>query len=341
MKSWVTAAATIFCLSIASGVIAQGGATAPVSLGIEPSVEATDSVETSEIHPLGSVESDVNAMGEIVSTEPGCDDSGPVGVPGLTTYQLFQTPKTEYRVSESSTTIVPTSASDFGWFSLESTPFSPSKAVSPDGGTFAFTGGIGIHFLRGPTTTPIESRLFDFVGGLQTRKTINDVFSYDLATSIGVYSDFEDSASDGIRFPSHAIGFFNLGMADLVFGVEYLDRDDIKLLPVGGIVFRSEDIRAELIFPRPRIDIALDDASSLFFKGNLGGGSWDIERPDESNDVFTYRAFEVTVGIQSIGEESLSSVELGYVFDRTIEFRNTNFEESFGDAFIIRFVNHH
>lgn len=338
MKSVYAWTAAAIGLSITTLAIADPDLPDTDQLGIEPSETADVSIGNLEIQPAAPVNSDTTVVEEIiVSDESGGDQ---ITMPGLTTYQLFQTPKTEYRVSESSTTIVPSSASDFGWFSLESSPFSSSKAVSPDRDSFAFTGGIGIHFLRGPTTTPIESRLFDFVGGLQTRKTINSLFSYDLATSIGAYSDFEDSARDGIRFQSHAVGFLDMGLADLVFGVEYLDRDDIKILPVGGIVFRNEDIRAELIFPRPRIDIALDEETSLFFKGNLGGGSWDIERPDESNDVLTYRAFEVTVGLQSVGDESVSSVELGYVFDRSIEFRNTNFEETFGDAFIIRFVNY-
>ena len=338
MKSVYAWTAAAVGLSITSLAVADYDSPDAAPLGIEPSTATVESIGNLEIQPAEPVTTDVFVNEESVVSDSS--DDGQIVMPGLTTYQLFQTPKTEYRVSESSTTIVPSSASDFGWFSLESSPFSSSKAMSPDRDSFAFTGGIGMHFLRGPTTTPIESRLFDFVGGLQTRKTINSVFSYDLATSIGAYSDFEDSARDGIRFQSHAVGFLDMGCADLVFGVEYLDREDIKLLPVGGIVLRNEDLRAELVFPRPRIDIALDEETSLFFKGNLGGGSWDIERPDESNDVFTYRAFEVTVGLQSVGDESVSSVELGYVFDRTIEFRNTNFEETFGDAFIIRFVSH-
>ena len=331
---------TAFCLlpmfaAVAAGQVASLDVS---SLGLESA--AADPAQSVIVHPTERA-----VIGDVVSDESQLPiNVAPEGIvqtasPGLTTYQLFQTPKSEYQVSESRMTLVPANASDFGWFSLESTPFSPSKAICPDQDAISFTGGIGIHFLRGPTITPLESRIFDFIGGIQSRKTINDVFSYDLATSIGVYSDFEGSARDGVRFPSHAVGFVDLGLADLVFGVEYLDREDIKLLPVGGIVVRGEDIRAEFVFPRPRVDIAIDEAASLFFKGNLAGGSWAIERPDESNDVFTYRAFEVTMGIQTVGEESVSSVELGYVFDRSIEFRNTSFEESFGDAFIIRFVS--
>ena len=261
--------------------------------------------------------------------------------PRLTTYQLFQTPKTEYRVYESTTTIIPATASDFGWFSLESTPFTKMKTIDCDN-EFGFVSAMGIHFLRGPTSTPVESRLFDFAGGLQWRKQVNATFSFDVASSIGVYSDFEDSARDGIRLPSHAIGFLDMGMADLVFGVEYLDRDDIKLLPVGGIVFRNEFVRAELVFPRPRIDFSIDEDQSLFFKAQLGGGSWDIERPDESNDVLTYRSYEITLGVQTIDEDNdVAAFEIGYVFDRNIEFRNSPLEQQLDDSFIIRFVGYH
>ena len=265
--------------------------------------------------------------------------------PGLTTYQLFQTPKTEYRYSESISSIVPSSSDSFGWFSFDPSPYHTTHLINDERTAVAITGDIGIHFLRGPTTTPIPPRLFDFIIGMQVRDSVNDTFSYDVATSIGAYGDFEDSVRDGVRLASHAVGFLNLGTVDAVFGVDYLDRQDIKLLPVGGLVFRHTDFRAELVFPRPRVDIAIDEHNSLFFKGNLGGGSWDIERPDESDDVFTYRAYEFTVGIQSIDEDDegcpgISSIEFGYVFDRQLSFRNTNFEQDFDDAFMIRFVRY-
>ena len=80
----------------------------------------------------------------------------------------------------------------------------------------------------------------------------------------------------------------------------------------------------------------------MYFKGLLGGGSWDIERPDESNDVLTYRSYEVTLGVQSIDEENhLSAFEIGYVFDRDIEFRSSTFEQRLDDSLIIRFIGYH
>ncbi|MCA9216487.1 MAG: hypothetical protein KDB27_25635 [Planctomycetales bacterium] len=304
--------------------------------------ENSDSLPGVQLEPVTPISASVssnaaNNESNVVVVEEGSESRKP----GLTTYQLFQSPKTEYRVYESTTTIIPASASNFGWFSLSSTPLMKSKFVDCDS-SFSITGGMGIHFVRGPVTTPIESRLFDFVGGVQWRKTVSPGFSFDVASSVGVYSDFEDSARDGIRLPSHAVGFLDFGLADLVFGVEYVDRDDIKLLPVGGLVLRNQWIRAELVFPRPRVDFAVTESESLYFKGLLGGGSWDIERPDESNDVLTYRSYEVTLGVQSIDEDNnVSALEIGYVFDRDIEFRSSTFEQRLDDSLIIRLVGYH
>ena len=167
--------------------------------------------------------------------------------------------------------------------------------------------------------------------------------SYDLATTVGVFSDFEDSAKDGVRYPGHAVGMLHMKPEfDFVFGIDYLSRDDIKLLPVGGFSWRPQgmpDMRFDLVFPKPRIDYSLDNQSKVYLAGRLGGGTWDIEFPNNDNDVMTYRDLQVLLGFESRNSEGhLACVEFGYVFDRKLEFRTLSQSTGFDDAFVLRFV---
>ena len=279
--------------------------------------------------PVAELEESQQRHEVIDISEPEPDD---YEIPNI--YALLSAPKIDYRISEGTTTLIPANAAEFGRFSMESTQYLEA------GENFGLSAGVGFHFLSGPTSTPIPSRVFDFKTALQSRKHVGPKFSYDVAASIGVFSDFEDSARDGVRFPSHAVGFFHPNPClDIVFGVEYLHRDDIKVLPVVGLVLREANVRAELVFPRPRIDFALNDDTSLFVKGELGGGSWDIERPDETNDVFTYRDYRVSIGLQTLKSGKTSSIEFGYVFDRQLSFRSSLHEEEFDDTFMIQLLH--
>ena len=129
---------------------------------------------------------------------------------------------------------------------------------------------------------------------------------------------------------------------DVVFGVDYLSRDDIKMLPVGGISWRPQtmpDLRFDLIFPRPRIDYSIDNQSKIYLAGRMGGGTWDIEFPNNDNDVMTYRDLQLLLGLERRSlDGDLSSLEIGYVFDRRLEFRTLSQTTEFDDAFVLRFV---
>lgn len=136
----------------------------------------------------------------------------------------------DYRSQESALTFLPGSDEQFGWLSLESQPYIAK------GYRTGFTTAIDIHWLTGPSSIHLPPRLYDFLLGYQLRTPLSKRLSVDLAANIGVFSDFEDSARDGIRFPSHAVGMLKWNKnTDLVLGVDYLSRDDIKLLPVFGL----------------------------------------------------------------------------------------------------------
>ncbi len=246
-------------------------------------------------------------------------------------------PYLNYRSDEESISYLPGDGDNFGWLSFESSPYVRRGYHS------GFTTAFNMHLLSGPNAFPLPPRLYDFSLGYQRRKRLGDILSYDVAASVGVFSDFEDSARDGVRFPGHAVGMLHLKPElDWVFGVDYVSRDDIKLLPVAGVSWRPQampDMRFDLVFPRPRIDYAIDNQSKLYMAGRLGGGTWDIEFPNNDNDVMTYRDLQLLFGYENRGDEGNSTaVELGYVFDRRVQFRTLSESAEFDNAFVLRIV---
>jgi hypothetical protein len=348
--------AAAFCLTLTFHVYAQD-----LTLPLEPldsSVLATHAEPYAEglprIRSLGklvSIEGKIGGRGsvrELAEGENGqelASDSELVFDPEEEGSQLklprlsyfSQEPYTNYRTDESAFGYMPGDGDQFGWISVESLPYLKRGYRS------GFTNSVNIHLLSGPNSIDLPPRLYDFSFGYQKRGRVKDVLSYDVAASIGIFSDFEDSSREGIRFPGHAVGMLHYTPEfDLVFGVDYVSRDDYKILPVAGLSFRPrtmQNLRFDFVFPRPRIDYSLDSQSKLYLAGRLGGGTWDIEFPNNANDVMTYRDLQLLVGLERRDSDGdLIAWEFGYVFDRNLEFRTLNGDTSFDDAFIFRIV---
>ena len=100
----------------------------------------------------------------------------------------------------------------------------------------------------------------------------------------GIYSDFSASTTTALRFTGK-------GMAVLTFspsikikaGVWYLDRNEIKTLPAGGICWTpNPDVYFNILFPNPKIAKRLTTWGNtewwLYVSGDYGGGKWAIKR---------------------------------------------------------------
>jgi hypothetical protein len=239
-----------------------------------------------------------------------------------------------YRYSASSLEWIPGSRDQFGMFSLAWDHY----AKAGIGGELGI--GMGFHFLNGPETTDMPPRLYDFSIGYQIRHKFGP-FGFDLATAVKASSDFEGNARKGIRFPSHAVGFLTLQPElDLVFGVDFLDRDDIHLLPVAGLIWVPDPrMRFELVFPRPRAVFQLTDHARFYVSGELGGGTWAIERVSLENDLASYRDLRACIGLEfGKGQGRWTAFEFGYLFDRRLEYSSGNGNMRLDDALGLRLV---
>jgi hypothetical protein len=239
-----------------------------------------------------------------------------------------------YNRVRSATTWLPGDDDRFGWLSFE------SLGGAKIGDMPSLVTGFGFHLLDGPVQTDMPPRLFDFSIGVADRRLIQPNIGYDILFCVGAFSDFEGSARDGVRYPSHAVTFLRLNpTSELVLGIDYLDWDDLQLLPVVGTIWSPTDwLRVEAVFPRPRVAARIKDTSTwVYFGGELDGGTWAIERVNLVDDNATYRDLRLVLGWETLLADSLSSsFEIGYVFDRKLSYSSGIGDYDPPDGFMVR-----
>jgi hypothetical protein len=109
-------------------------------------------------------------------------------------------------------------------------------------------------------------------------------------------------------------------------GVWYLDRNKIKLLPAGGVMWHpTPDMEADILFPNPRFAKRFTSVGNTdwwwYLAGEYGGGSWTIERAAGNSDSFDYNDIRVSFGLEFRRLETITGyVEAGYVFEREVEY---------------------
>lgn len=209
------------------------------------------------------------------------------------------------------------------------------------------TPGFTARILDGPEVSDLPPRLYD--AGIQFRsmRRLTPRWAMDVAVAPGVHSDFEQSSDEALRITGYGAAMFTwTPTAKLLFGVAYLDREDLRVLPVGGIIWTpTPDVAFELAAPRPRIahrvywggqyTEAIQDW--IYVAGELGGGTWAIRRADGSKDEATLEDYRVIFGIERRHIGGLDAqLEVGYVFGRSLEYRSQEANIDFNDTLMLR-----
>ncbi len=272
----------------------------------------------------GAANADAKPLGKPIDLKPSAT------APPVTSLSDFQ----GYRYAAGSLQWIPGGGNEFGMFSIAWDHY--QKAGIKSGLGF----GASFDFLSGPDRTDLPARTYDFSLAYQAHDRLGPL-AYDVAAGVLAASDFIGSARKGILFPSHAVGFLNVDPSlDLVLGVDYLDRGDIKLLPVGGFIWTPmPEMRFEAVFPRPRFVYQLTDCYFGYLSGELGGGTWAIWRLVGYNDLATYRDLRLCVGVEYLEKEGQrAAVEIGYLFDRRIGYSSGIGDMPLDDAVILSLV---
>ncbi len=149
----------------------------------------------------------------------------------------------------------------------------------------------------------------------------------ELGFRLGVYSDFQTLTSDSLRIQGLALGTARLTPTLVAkLGVVYLDRNDIKLLPAGGLLWTpTPQVRFDIFFPQPKLAAYLTTIGRHevwgYVAGEYGGGAWTIERTDDTTDRIDINDIRLSAGIEFTGPQGLTGFfEVGLVFEREVVY---------------------
>jgi hypothetical protein len=240
----------------------------------------------------------------------------------------------------------------FGWYDVELTsvwgvPF-PNKDAP-----LVITPGFATHWLNGPASLDIPAQLHDVYTEFRWLPKIGEGFRADVAVQPGYYSDWDGSSTRAVRLTGHVSGIYDWTPTfQLVLGAAYLDRPDVEVLPIAGVIWKPDaDSEYRLVFPAPKIAWRLPFIRSpdpyyvretstetwFYFAGELGGGTWAIRHSDGTSDLMSYGDWRVYLGTETRTIEGISShIEFGYVFHRLIRLSSTGDDTQVGNTAMVR-----
>ncbi len=163
----------------------------------------------------------------------------------------------------------------------------------------------------------------------------NQMFSTELGVRVGAFTDFDTFDSESIRVLGKALVSFRLTpTSTLKGGVYYLDRNDLKLVPAGGVLCQPNPLtRIDLFFPQPKYaryarTIGTQDVW-WYFSGDYGGGAWTITRANGQEDSIDINDIRAIMGLEWGRSDEIRAgrrlgfAEIGYVFNREVNYQRS------------------
>ncbi len=186
-----------------------------------------------------------------------------------------------------------------------------------------------LHLWDGPANMPADlppnaySAYLDF----QWVSDPNLVVGAELGFRIGVYTDFQTLTTDSLRLQGLALGTVRLTPnLQAKLGVMYIDRNDIKILPAGGLLWTpNPHVRFDIFFPQPKLAMYITTLGKVemwgYLAGEYGGGAWTIERTAGFTDRVDINDIRVSAGLEFTGPRGVTGFfEVGYVFEREVVY---------------------
>jgi len=203
------------------------------------------------------------------------------------------------------------------------------------------TPGFAVHYWEGPVSDPVTfrpslpARTYDAYLDTAWNPQLLTWLGAELSFRIGLYDDFVRKVTiDSLRFTGTGLGVVSLSPnLKVKGGVMYLDRNRIKILPAGGVVWTpNTDWYFNILFPNPKIGRRLTTWGNtdwwVYFSGNYGGGTWQISRTSPavvppSTDVFDYNDIRIALGLEFNTLRQLHGMfEVGGAFSREVVHQN-------------------
>jgi hypothetical protein len=230
-------------------------------------------------------------------------------------------------------TFIPANGSERLGLNEAETSASFAVPIIYDQAPLIVTPGFGIHLLNGPVTeapdfAELPPNVYDAYLDFSWRPQITPWLGANLGVRPGVFTDWQTFTTDSIRLPSRGLAVITVTPnLQIIAGVVYLDRVDIKILPAGGIVWTpNADTRWEILFPNPKLASRMTTIGNSevwwYVSGEYGGGSWTFDRTNGVSDQFDYNDIRVMLGLETVGNTRLRMfAEAGFLFNRQIVYR--------------------
>lgn len=205
------------------------------------------------------------------------------------------------------------------------------------------TPGFAARLLDASPALDLPDTIYDAYVQARWLGKFNQCWGYDLVVTPGIYSDFEEVDSDAWRITGHAVASYQRSpQKQWLFGAAYLDREDVSVIPVGGLIYTPCDgVRWEMIVPRPRYarrfyaDCCQEDW--WYVAGEFGGGSWSIQRTSGADDIITLSDYRLLLGWErKLDGGAGMKLEVGYVFGREIQYTSAMPDVDLDSAFLVR-----
>ena len=205
------------------------------------------------------------------------------------------------------------------------------------------TPGFNMTLIDGPTVTDLPTRLYLTYVDFMWLPVVVNRWKALLSVAPSVFGDFDTGE---FRLTGKALAIFDWipGRVQLIGGVLYLNRDNVRILPAGGVIWTPADwTRFELLFPKPKLAVRTGVGPGfedwIFGTAEFGGNTWPIVRDSGLKDNVTYIDYRLIAGFErKLNGGAGYRLEGGYVFGRSITFTSGNGDFDPQNTFLIRGV---
>jgi hypothetical protein len=202
------------------------------------------------------------------------------------------------------------------------------------------------YFLEGPTTPDLPGSLYGSSVQAMWVPRVNDRLQLIFAVQPGAYGDYQSSDEDMWRIEGQALFKWEpfRDRLQVVGGLLYLDRDDLKYLPAGGLIWTPTDNwHFDLLFPIPkaswRVYATPESEWWVFVAGEFSNETFAFERSDLVYDQLSIKDMRAFAGVEMKRDGGSGlRLEAGYVFDRSVEFRSLSPDLQLEDTYMVRGV---
>jgi hypothetical protein len=203
------------------------------------------------------------------------------------------------------------------------------------------TPGFNMTLIDGPTVTDLPPRLYLAYTDFMWLPTILHRWTALLSVAPSVFGDFE---AHEFRLTGKGLLIYDCvpDTLQIVAGVLYLNRDNVSLLPAGGLIWTPADwARFEILFPKPKFALRCNVGPGfedwVFGTAEFGGNTWPIIRAGGFQDDVTYLDYRLLLGVErKLNGGAGYRLEAGYVFGRSIEFASGTGDFDPQNTFILR-----